>query len=160
MNKVVGFTVGCMGLLVLALVGVAYFGMSGSWTTDNLEGQTVFQVEQWAAKKLNDKDRKLLKLGPECVFDGEKNRYRIAEFQTTGSSSTAAPERYVLLSKENGVVIYHWPLAAFIEERKKEATAESTPERKAWREQRLETLLKKMEAAGDEKSGPERAPGA
>jgi cytoskeletal protein RodZ len=146
MNNIVRFSIGCMGLIMLTFVVVMYFGFSGTSKVTTPEGQTQQQVQSWMDKNL-DKEHEIVRMSKECIFEGEERRYRVVELRAKekASSAPAAVERYVIQSKPNGVVVYHWRLDEFISEKMNAAKTESTPERVAWYEKRWRTLLKEMD---------------
>lgn len=145
MNNIVRFSIGCMGLVMLTFVVVMYFGLSKTSKVTTPEGQTQEQVRNWMEKHLL-KELEIVQLGKECIFEGEERRYRVVDLRAKARASTdpAAVERYVLQSKPNGVVVYHWKMDEFISEKMNAAKTESTPERVAWLEKRWLTLLKEM----------------
>ena len=144
MNNIVRFSIGCMGVIMLAFIAVMYIGLRKTSSESQPEGQTEEQVRHWMEKTFTDKERELVKLGKECTFEGEDRRYRLAELRVKGAPDNAAVERYVLQSKPNGMVTFHWPLGEFIAEKKAAAKTESTPERAAWLERRWAALAKEM----------------
>jgi hypothetical protein len=145
MNNIVRFGIGFMSLIMLTFGLVMYFGLSNTSKTTIPEGQTQEQVQTWMDKNLAT-DQEVVRLGKECIFEGEERRYRVVDLGAKDKASTdpAAVERYVVQSKPNGVVVYHWKLDEFISEKMNAAKTESTPERAAWYEKRWQTLLKEM----------------
>lgn len=167
MNNIVRFSIGCMGLIMLTFGLVMYFGLTKTSKTTIPEGQTREQVRNWMEKNLL-KEYEVLRLGKECIFEGEERRYRVVDLRAKDKASTspAAVEQYVVQSKPNGVVVYHWKLDEFISEKMNAAKTESTPERVAWLEKRWQTLLKEMGvdegtiSAASKPATPAAAPGA
>ncbi|QIF04591.1 hypothetical protein [Roseimicrobium sp. ORNL1] len=145
MNNIARFGIGFMSLIMLTFGLVMYFGLSGNSKTTIPEGQTQEQVQTWMNKNLA-KEHEVVRLGKECIFEGEERRYRVVDLRAKDKASTdpAAVEPYVVQSKPNGVVVYHWTLNEFISEKMNAAKTESTPERTAWYEKRWLTLLKEM----------------
>lgn len=154
MNNIVRFGVGCMGLIMLTFGLVMYFGLTKTAKVATQEGQTQEQVKHWMEKNLGQ-EHEIVRLGKECIFEGEERRYRVVELRPKGKADTApaAVEHYVVQSKPNGVVVYHWKLHEFISEKMNAAKTESTPERVAWLEKRWQTMLKEMGV--DERTMPE-----
>jgi hypothetical protein len=153
MNNSVRFSIGCLGVLIVAFVVVMYFAFGRTSTVGPNEDSAKVRIEQWMRQTFPEGGRELAKLGRVCSFEGEKARYRIVEVREISAPASTPAERFLLLVKPDETVASHWTLPAFIETKKKEAQAESTPERKAWREKRLEALLKELGASAEKATG-------
>jgi hypothetical protein len=163
MNNIVRFSVGCMGLIMIGFIVVMYFGMSHTPKPESPDEQAKTRVRQWMGRIFrNDKERELVTLGKEYSFEGEEKRYRLADIRLKDAPDASAGERYVLQTKPDGTVTYHWTLNEFIKEKNNAGKQESTPERAAWQEKRWRAMLKEMgldsgPVAPEPKSDPEKA---
>ncbi|RBP45442.1 hypothetical protein DES53_103442 [Roseimicrobium gellanilyticum] len=145
MNNIVRFSVGCMGLIMVGFVVVMYFGMRDTAKTDSPEEQAKARVRQWMDRLFNNAaERELVTLGREYTFEGEDKSYRLADLRRKDATDPTAVERYVLLTRPDGTVTYHWTVAEFTKEKKEAGKAEATPERAAWQEKRWLMMLKEM----------------
>lgn len=145
MNNIVRFSVGCMGLIMVGFVVVMYFGLTDTPEPESPEELAKTRVRQWMGRIFkNDQERELVTLGREYAFEGEDKRYRLAEVRVKGAPEQAAPERYMLQTKADGTVTYHWTVPEFIKAKKDAGKAEATPERAAWQEKRWQSMLKEM----------------
>jgi hypothetical protein len=165
MNNIVRFSVGCMGLIMIGFVVVMYFGLTDTPEPESPEEQAKTHVRKWMNRIFkNDKERVLVTLGREYTFEGEEKRYRLADLRLKDAPDQATLERYVLQTKADGTVTYHWTVTEFIKDKKDAAKGESTPERAAWQKQRWQTMLKEMgldnhNAAPDTKSSAAKPQG-
>lgn len=150
MNNIVRFSVGCMGLIMVGFIVVMYFGMTHTPKPESPEEQAKTRVRQWMGRVFKgDRQRELEALGKEYSFEGEEKRYRVVDIRRKDAPDASAVERYILQTKPDGTVTYHWTLAEFIKEKNNAGKQESTPERAAWQKKRWQAMLKEMGLDGN-----------
>ncbi len=147
MDNIVKFSLAIMTLLVLALGAVMYTGakFSAKSTGSDLELE---QVQKWLRRAPEPEAQEVVRLGKKCSFAGEAGVYRTLHTRLKGAGEKAPVNEHILYTTEQGEVVRQWRVQDFIESKTQDAAGESTPERRVWKRDLWNALLKQLGVSG------------